>query len=156
MCAVFVLTSHSSPNMLYFRNTRIHTPSFCLKFELSHDQTGRKQTENICFSKYFLKIEQNYTFLFWELVKEQWVFISGSYKTVLIRGIADSHAPWLIPSFFLHTLDTTKWKLTLLKVLFHYLLPLSEFVRAWGCALKAQRKQVNPLREELYNEQMSK
>jgi hypothetical protein len=44
---------------------------------------------------------------------------------------------------------------TLLKLLIHYLLPLSEFVRALGWALKAQRKQVNRLREELYNEQMS-
>jgi len=28
-------------------------------------------------------------------------------------------------------------------------------MRAWGWAPKAQRKQENPLREELYNEQMS-
>jgi len=66
-----------------------------------------------------------------------------------LARIAWSHSfPWLLPCKF-------KWKLTLLKVLFHYFLPLSEFVRAWGWALKAQRKQVNPLREELYNEQMS-
>jgi hypothetical protein len=38
---------------------------------------------------------------------------------------------------------------------FSYLLPLSEFVRTWGWALKAQRKEVNPLREGLYNEEMS-
>ncbi len=53
MCTVFVLTSHSSPNMLYFRNTPIYKPSFCLKFELSHDQTENNKKH--MFLKILLK-----------------------------------------------------------------------------------------------------
>jgi len=51
-----------------------------------------------------------------------------------LAPIAWSHSlPWLLlPCKF-------KWQLTLLKFLFHCLLPLSDFIRAWGCwALEAQ------------------